>query len=235
MSHTRIRDLLLVSLTLVTGMTDAIGFTRLGGVFTSVMTGNMVLLGIAGAKEDGAIAIHTAIAFAGYIAGSIGGAHIAGAHNGDKSLWPRSFSLALFAEFLLFAISMILWEASGVSRSADFDLALLGINATALGVQSAAVLRLGVSGLSTTYLTGTLTTVVAHLTSVRSFKGLERPAAILAALIVGAAIGAACALHQPVAAPLVQLGLLGATIGIGAWAFKSNEHVPIPPVQAAEA
>ncbi|HEX5292883.1 MAG TPA: DUF1275 family protein, partial [Streptosporangiaceae bacterium] len=42
-----LRDALMVALTLVTGATDAVAFTRLGNVFTSVMTGNMVLLGVA--------------------------------------------------------------------------------------------------------------------------------------------------------------------------------------------
>jgi uncharacterized membrane protein YoaK (UPF0700 family) len=43
----RYRDILLVVLTLTTGALDAVTFVRLGKVFSSVITGNLALLGIA--------------------------------------------------------------------------------------------------------------------------------------------------------------------------------------------
>ena len=72
------RALLVVVLTLVTGVTDAIGFTRLGGVFTSVMTGNMVLMGVAVGRADALLALHVGVAFCAYVIGGFAGAHIAG-------------------------------------------------------------------------------------------------------------------------------------------------------------
>ena len=42
----RVRQVILVLLSLNSGATDAVGFVALGGAFTSVMTGNMILLGI---------------------------------------------------------------------------------------------------------------------------------------------------------------------------------------------
>ncbi|HUZ19066.1 MAG TPA: YoaK family protein [Acidimicrobiales bacterium] len=149
------RSVLVVALILVTGMTDAIGFTRLGGVFTRVMTANMVLLGVAAGCGDGILALHTRVAFAGYV---VGGAHLAGSAR-DDGLWPRSMTLAPAAELLGFCGFAAGWEAAGVRPTGSMTLVLLGVNATALGIQSSAVLRLGVSGLSTTYLTGTLTGV----------------------------------------------------------------------------
>jgi uncharacterized membrane protein YoaK (UPF0700 family) len=48
---------------------DITSFTRLGTVFSSVMTGNLVLLGLAVERASGELASHTAPAFAGYILG----------------------------------------------------------------------------------------------------------------------------------------------------------------------
>jgi hypothetical protein len=51
------------------GAIDITSFTRLGTVFSSVMTGNLVLLGLAVERASGELASHTAPAFAGYILG----------------------------------------------------------------------------------------------------------------------------------------------------------------------
>ena len=43
-------------LTFLTGCADAIGFLALGGAFASVMTGNMVLLGLSAGRGDADLA-----------------------------------------------------------------------------------------------------------------------------------------------------------------------------------
>ena len=52
-------------------------FTRLGSVFTSVMTGNIVLWGLAVARGSLTLASHTAVAIGGYIAGVAVGTWVA--------------------------------------------------------------------------------------------------------------------------------------------------------------
>jgi uncharacterized membrane protein YoaK (UPF0700 family) len=207
----RQRDGLVILLTLVTGAIDAIGLTRLGGVFTSVMTGNMVLLGLAAAKENAAIAYHTGVAFVGYVVGSLAGARVAGHVHDDDQLWPRPIVIALGVELALILVFAVWWEfVSGTPTSAE-AYALLALNAVALGVQSAAVLRFGISGLSTTYLTGTLTQLLAGLTK-RNEPIQGRSILILMALIGGAAVGAALAIHAPMVAPLFPLGVLALVV-----------------------
>ena len=210
----RRRDALVITLTLVTGSVDAIGLIRLGGVFTSVMTGNMVFLGIAASERSGSIALHTGVAFLMYIVGSFVGARVAGhAPDNETHLWPlsvvKALSVALVAAFAVW------WETVHAAPSTDVAYALLGLNAMALGIQSSAVLRFGVSGLSTTYLTGTLTQFIAGLTKKKSPIQV-RSSFILLALIAGAALGALCALHAPLFAPVVPLGALGVVV-VGAW------------------
>ena len=214
-SPTRQRDALVVVLTVVTGSVDAIGLLRLGGVFTSVMTGNMVLLGIAMGKHDASIAIHTGVAFLAYVLGSFLGARVAGHPEKSEHLWPRPVVNALAVELGIMAIFGVWWEVVGAAPSTGVEYALLSLNAVALGVQSSAVLRFGISGLSTTYLTGTLTQFIAGLTK-RGAPLQVRSALILLALIGGAAAGASAALYAPRLAPAVPLAALLTVVG-GAW------------------
>jgi uncharacterized membrane protein YoaK (UPF0700 family) len=216
-SPTHRRDALVIVLTLVTGSTDAIGLLRLGGVFTSVMTGNMVFLGIAAGEHSGSIALHTGVAFAAYMLGSFLGARLAG-HAPDKEthVWPRPVVVALAFELAILLVFAVWWELLHGTPSGHITYALLGLNAAALGVQSSAVLRFGVHGLSTTYLTGTLTQFVAGFTK-RDEPIQVRSGLILLALIVGALLGAVTALHAPRFAPLVPIGALTIVV-VGAWA-----------------
>ncbi len=215
-SDARRRDALVIVLTLVTGSTDAIGLIRLGGVFTSVMTGNMVFLGLSIAERSGSIALHTGVAFLTYILGSFLGARVAGhAPPDERHPWPRTIVWALGMELAVLAIFALWWELVDGAPSPDVTYVLLGLNAMALGIQSAAVLRFGVSGLSTTYLTGTLTQFVAGFTK-RDEPVQVRSGLILLMLIAGAGLGALCALHAPLVAPLVPVGAL-VVVTTGSW------------------
>ena len=71
------RDGLLVLLTLTTGAVDASCFLHLGNVFSSVITGNLILLGVAAATRSSSLAIHSGTALAGYSVGVLIGAPIA--------------------------------------------------------------------------------------------------------------------------------------------------------------
>ena len=213
----RQRDGLVVVLTLVTGAIDAIGLLSLGGVFTSVMTGNMVLLGVAVGEHDAAIAFHTGVAFIAYVMGSYLGAHVAGHAEGENHVWPRAIVNALGIELAILVIFGTWWEVVGAQPSTTVAYCLLALNAVALGIQSSAVLRFGISGLSTTYLTGTLTQFIAGLTK-RHEPIQARSVLILLALIGGGAAGASAALDAPRLAPLVPIGAL-AIVVVGGWVF----------------
>jgi len=214
----RQRDALIILLTLVTGSIDVIGFTRLGGVFTSVMTGNMVLLGVAAGKGDVSLAIHTGIAFVGYVAGSLIGARVAGHAQENDHLWPRAILKALVLELVVLCIFATWWELVAAAPVGREEYAMLSVNAVALGIQSAAILRFGISGLSTTYLTGTLTQVIAGMAK-RKDPVPGRSVFILLALIVGAAFGAVLAVHVPRFAPVLPIGVLAFVVIWGETVF----------------
>ena len=74
----RLRQSLVVTLAVVSGATDAIGLLVLGGAFTSVMTGNMVLLGVAASSTDGTLAASAGFSILAFCAGAALGARLAG-------------------------------------------------------------------------------------------------------------------------------------------------------------
>lgn len=84
-----------------TGGADAMCFLHLGQAFASVITGNLVLLGLSAAKGTAAIAANSAIALGGYGAGVLAGAPIAretGRQESPEGLWPARVTICLAAE-----------------------------------------------------------------------------------------------------------------------------------------
>jgi uncharacterized membrane protein YoaK (UPF0700 family) len=222
--HLRIRDAMMVALTVLTGATDAIAFTRLGGVFTSVMTGNMVLIGVAIGRGTYSTLARTALAILAYIAGSMAGGRAVGSPRDDDGPWPAAMTAALLVEIALFAAFAGLWWTHLHHLTDAAQSILLLLSAVALGLQSATILRLGIPGLSTTYLTGTLTTVMHSLASRRSLRGNGRSIAILAALIVGAAIGALAARFAPAVAAAVPLTIAVAVVLVARFVLTGSRH-----------
>src|SRR4051794_17248311 len=212
----RLRQTLVVTLAVVSGATDAIGLLALGGAFTSVMTGNMVLLGVAASSADGSLAASSGLAILAFCAGAALGARLAGTPRAGDSLWPRPVTVALAVELAFFVAYAVGWWTSGGAPGTGLALALLLCTAVGLGIQSSTVQRFGVSGMSTTYLTGTLTTVVIRLATGRGVREVWHSIEILLGLIAGAAAGALLVLNLPLVAPVLQLGALGAVVGVGA-------------------
>jgi uncharacterized membrane protein YoaK (UPF0700 family) len=219
----RRRGYLVTLLAVVSGATDASGFLHLGGAFSSVMTGNMVLLGLAGGTGNGALAARAGAAIAAFIAGCFIGGRVAGQHSQDDRLWPASITRALTVELAVFAAYAVVLEAVGGNPTGSLlKTGLLALNALALGLQSSAIQRFGVSGLSTTYLTGTLTTTIVHLSSGRPLRHVALNMQLLAGLMVGAGAGGLLARYAMRFTPALQLGGVGLVI-LMAVAAGSND------------
>jgi uncharacterized membrane protein YoaK (UPF0700 family) len=175
----QILTLIAIALTFGSGATDVASFTRLGGVFTSVMTGNIVLAGLAIAQRSLSLASHTAVSIAGYIVGVAGGTWIAHGFKaaspakpaddeGDgvrASVLPAHVNWTLFAELILLGGLTIGWEITGTRPAGWAQYCLLAVTAAAMGMQAAAVKEMGLTDVSTTFLTGTLTALVSSLVS----------------------------------------------------------------------
>lgn len=98
-------------LAVVSGSTDAIGFIHLGGAFSSVMTGNMVLLGLASSTHQYGLALHAAVAIAAFILGCVIGAGIAGTPQEQDSVWPAAITRALTVELGSCASTHVRWRS----------------------------------------------------------------------------------------------------------------------------
>jgi uncharacterized membrane protein YoaK (UPF0700 family) len=195
-----------VALTMTTGCVDAVCFLHLGHVFGSVITGNLVLLGISATRGMAATAGSAGLALGGYAAGVIAGAPIARERDRRATLepaWPTRVTACLAAELLVLAGFSAGWEVVGGRPSGAARMVLLTVAAWGMGMQSAAVRRLG--QISTTYLTSTLTGVLAALAVRAVPEGLWRSIGILAAIVAGAAAGAVTTDLAPVLLPVVAL------------------------------
>ncbi len=158
-----IRNILVLILAFASGYIDAISYLGMGSVFTSNMTGNTVLLGLALGQGKVLAAVRSVIALFGYICGVAVGSTIV--DRGEKRvIWPSSATAAFAAELLVLRV----FAAGGFSTGhtpSEFTLyPLIALAAIAMGMQSTAVRVLGVSGVATTYITGTWTSLISSLT-----------------------------------------------------------------------
>ncbi|HXM58247.1 MAG TPA: YoaK family protein [Candidatus Dormibacteraeota bacterium] len=204
------RDVLLVALTAAAGWTDALSYAALGHVFTANMTGNLVLLGLALARVEATTVERSAAALAGFAAGALAGSVIA--RRGPASAWPPRVTAALGVEAALLVAFAALWLAGGPPDG------LIALAALGMGVQSSAVRRLDVPGVATTFVTGTITALMAGLAALRATGGPWRHAAVVAALVAGAGVGALLWSRWPEAAGLGPAGLVAAVALTAAWA-----------------
>jgi uncharacterized membrane protein YoaK (UPF0700 family) len=200
------------ALTFGTGAVDVVAYLRLGESFASVMTGNLVLLGLAAAQRSATLAGHTAVALAGCALGVGIGTRIAGRPRPDGPDWPPGVTAALLVELGVLAGFSVGWELTRGRPSGWAQLTLLAVAALGMGVQSAAVRRLPAAP-STTYLTGALTGLIATLTSLQRPRPADRRAlAVVGAAACGAAAGGVLLNVLPEALPALPLGALAATI-----------------------
>jgi uncharacterized membrane protein YoaK (UPF0700 family) len=219
--HGAVRDGLLVLLTLTTGAVDASCFLHLGNVFSSVITGNLVLLGAAAATQSASLAIHSGVALAGYSAGVLIGAPIATRRARGGETWPLSVSVTLVAEFCVLAAFSVGWELTGGRPGSTAQVLLIAALAVAMGIQSAAVRQLG--GMSTTYLTGTLTAVVTELVTRDRGPGFARSVGVLAAIVSGAVVGGLVAEHAPAWLPAAIMTPLAVVVIASITGFDADE------------
>jgi len=198
---------LLVVLTVVTGLVDAVSYLKLGHVFVANMTGNIVFLGFAVAGAEGFSVSASLVAIAAFMAGALAGGRLGSSLADHRT---RFFSIAVLVQLGLVGIAL---AVSIVVSDANFaQYGLIVLLALAMGLQNAAARFLAVPDLTTTVLTLTLTGLAADST----WAGGRNPRAgrrLLAtgAMLSGAAVGAFLVLQVGLVAVLaLTLALLGA-------------------------
>lgn len=153
------RDGMVLVLTWAAAGVDAISYLGLGHVFTANMTGNTVLLGLAIGQGQGLAALRSMVALAAFAIGVAIGAVLLELKS-ERGEWPWSVTNAVLVEAIILGVFTITWHLGGHGGVALYS--LIALSAVAMGLQSAAIRHLKVPGIATTYITGTLTSMVAE-------------------------------------------------------------------------
>jgi uncharacterized membrane protein YoaK (UPF0700 family) len=174
-------------LTTLAGAVDGAGFLGLGQQFVANQTGNAVLLAVALSGEltgrsDGLSAVGPLYSLAGFAVGAVA-----------ASLATRRHVLTSFGVPVLLVAEVALLALAGLAGSTELA---IGLAAFAMGVQSIHAARIGLSGVTTTVLTGTLIALSVNLSGDRDdLRSARLQAGVWAVYLVGAGLGSVLA-HQ---------------------------------------
>ena len=247
-SPATVRNALVVLLSVAAGCVDAVSYLDLGHVFTANMTGNTVLLGLSLGQADWQAALRSGVALVGFIIGVGAGSVIASGYGEREAVWPITVTVTLAVELaVLAAFGLGLYLAGGAAHT------LILLAALAMGLQSTAVRRLGIPGVATTYITGTLTSVIERAISrlylaiysvamsdeggerrskqaATPARGLVLPADVWFAYAIGAVAAGALEFRWSAGGLLPPVAIVALVIGIAALRFRrqgeGHERVP---------
>ena len=172
---------LLLILTAVTGVVDAVSILALGRVFVANMTGNVVFAGFALAGAPGFSLSASLFALAGFLAGAAAGGTLITRAGRDRAVLLRA---GTGAELVLAAAALLLAALSGAPGVSHGTTGMSGgsfgpavtdglaaLLAIAMGIQNAVARKLAVPDMTTTVLTMTLTGVGADVRAVLADRG----------------------------------------------------------------
>ena len=206
---------LLLVLTVVTGLIDAVSILGLGRVFVANMTGNVVFVGFALAGAPGFSLAGSVLALAGFLTGA------AAAGVPMRRAWSpnRLLIAAVAAELGAVLVSLVLLAA--VQDKSSVTLIAVTLLAGGLGARNAVVRHLAVADLTTTVLTMSLTGIGADIKARNSTAAARRVLSVLT-MLLGAAGGALLIRGPGVVAALAVAALLLASVGVTALLRRSS-------------
>jgi len=172
----------LVLTAFIAGLVDVLSFAKLGGIFTSAMTGNLALLGFYAATG----AVHSAIkslnALMSFVMGCVLGL-IQSRGKTDRSAVRRILAL----ETLIIATCAIGSMQSSLSVRSDFDQAEIVLLAFAMGLQSIVGARLKQTNVVfTTTLIKIVSAAIGSTREETSAGERHRDTAVVVAYLLGA-------------------------------------------------
>jgi len=199
--------ILLLVMTVTTGVVDAVSLLSLGRVFVANMTGNVVFIGFALVGARGYSLAASLFALGGFLVGALGGGMALDRLRLNRLRLLRN---AISVEFGLLVVALVVAVLSGspLDRAAADPIA--ACMAVALGLQNSVARRLAVPDLTTTVLTMTLTGIAADVRQ-RDRATVGRRLLAVASMLVGAVAGALLVLHV---SPAAGVGLAVALMGL---------------------
>lgn len=204
--------LLLLLLTAMSGVIDAVSILGLGRVFVANMTGNIVFIGFAVAGVPGFSLAASVAALAGFLIGAFIGGAMVDAFGKHRGLLLRN---ACTLEFVIVAIALVITLAADDDKGRPAKVAVAALCAVAMGIQNTTARRLAVPDLTTTVLTMTLTGIAADVRS-SGAATITRRALAVSTMFVGAIVGALLILHSKLAWALALALLILAIVTVAA-------------------
>ncbi|HUE28112.1 MAG TPA: YoaK family protein [Solirubrobacteraceae bacterium] len=220
--HNGTRDVLLAALAFAAGAVDAMSWLALGKVFSGFMTGNALFIGIGLTQHLHEVALHGAIALVAFGAGAGLTAAALPPHEA-RAPWFKGVTVSLAVSALVQLVFFGLWLAVS-GRPGSSLWILLAVSAFAMGIQTAAVVSLGVHAIFTTAVTATWTVLVGDLSSWSETRSERRRLAmVLAGAILGALAGSLLIAHARLWMPLLPIVV---TAGVAASARAVFKRAP---------
>ena len=205
------------------GAVDVLAFTRMGQAFASIVTGNLVVAGTAIGQGDPRMLANVALAVAAFAVGVVLGGLGVRRAGLTSARWPVQVTVLCLVELVALLVLTGVWLATGGAPLGAAQYVALVAAALAMGLQSAAFRLVPVPGVTTTYFTGTLTSLLVGLVT----SGRLNVAALIAllALLAGTVLAG---LLAAVAAVLLPVALLAVVVVVSTarrrelWATSSR-------------
>jgi uncharacterized membrane protein YoaK (UPF0700 family) len=189
----------LLVLTLLSGLVDAVCYLGLGRVFTANMTGNVVVIGFAAAGAPGFSVAASLTSLGVFLVGAIAGGRIT-VHMASRS---RMLLLALALEAVFVAAAATVASTAATVATGWGRYTTIVLLAFAMGIRNAVIRRLSIPDMTTTVLTMTLTGFASDSALAGgSNRRAPRRALSAIAMFAGAVVGAALYLHKGAGLPL---------------------------------
>jgi uncharacterized membrane protein YoaK (UPF0700 family) len=191
---------LLLALTVLAGVVDALSILRLGHVFVATMTGNLVFIGLAAAGANGFAVGTPALALGGFVIGVLIGGRAVEAARSHRGLALRN---VLARKLFLAAAVTVIAIVTGPRFPTGARDAMVVLLAMSMGAQLAAIRFLKVPDLLTVVLTMTITGVLTERKRGWHDPAMLRRGLSLVAFAIGSLSGALLTLDVGVAAALL--------------------------------
>ncbi|KUO17642.1 YoaK family protein [Streptomyces dysideae] len=218
---------LMLILTVVTGLVDAVSYLALGHVFVANMTGNVVFLGFALAGDESLSALASVVSMAAFLLGALAGGRL-----GTRFATHRGHLLrtATAVQTILVAITVAVAAASHGRVTTGVQYTLIVFLGLAMGLQNSVARRLAVPDLTTTVLTLTLTGLAADSTPAggEAPRPGRRILSVLA-MFLGALVGAQLLLHGHLVLTLVLTLVLLAVTSVTTHRLSATDATWVRP------
>ena len=221
--HSQVSLALMMALTFVTGLVDAVGYLALDRVFVGNMTGNVVILGMGIAGADHLPVVGPLVAFCTFFAG----AALAGLVMRDRSAgWGRNTTALLILGAVTLAGVAVALRVAGNHLLPWLSTTAAAAIAMAMGVQAAVARRLAIKDLTTVVVTSTLTSLASESLLSGGLNAVwnRRTAAIV--MILAGALSGALLLRWFLSLPIAIAALLTLVVAV-------TGHTVLRPIDIA--